>query len=138
MCRVTQAPQTRCFIQGKCPECGNSFTHKAHPRAKGFCSRRCQQKVKQRRRKARKRGVGSKTLTFHTVAERDGFRCGLCGEPVDMSLSVPHLRAPTLDHIVPLARGGSHSLENVHLAHFLCNSIKGDGTHNARSQLALA
>lgn len=31
----------------------------------------------------------------------------------------------TLDHVVPLARGGEHSYRNVKLAHPLCNSRKG-------------
>jgi 5-methylcytosine-specific restriction endonuclease McrA len=34
--------------------------------------------------------------------------------------------APTVDHIIPLARGGSHTWDNVQLAHHLCNSLKGD------------
>lgn len=31
----------------------------------------------------------------------------------------------SVDHIVPLARGGSHSADNVQSAHLLCNLRKG-------------
>jgi 5-methylcytosine-specific restriction endonuclease McrA len=43
-----------------------------------------------------------------------------------MTLVVPHLKVPTIDHIVPLADGGDDVKVNVQLAHFICNSIKGD------------
>ena len=33
---------------------------------------------------------------------------------------------PTIDHVIPLAKGGMHSWDNVRLAHHNCNSIKGD------------
>lgn len=32
---------------------------------------------------------------------------------------------PSVDHIVPLAKGGLHSWDNVQLAHFKCNTLKG-------------
>jgi 5-methylcytosine-specific restriction endonuclease McrA len=38
---------------------------------------------------------------------------------------VPHPLAPTLDHIVPLARGGHHTRDNTQCAHFSCNTRKG-------------
>jgi 5-methylcytosine-specific restriction endonuclease McrA len=41
-----------------------------------------------------------------------------------MSRLVPHPKAPTIDHIVPLAAGGDDIKANVQLAHFLCNSVK--------------
>lgn len=32
----------------------------------------------------------------------------------------------TLDHVIPLARGGEHSYSNVRCAHYWCNAIKTD------------
>jgi 5-methylcytosine-specific restriction endonuclease McrA len=34
--------------------------------------------------------------------------------------------APSLDHILPLARGGAHDHSNLQLAHRICNSRKSD------------
>jgi 5-methylcytosine-specific restriction endonuclease McrA len=42
-----------------------------------------------------------------------------------MALVVPDLGAPTIDHIVPMAKGGDDTKINVQLAHFSCNSRKG-------------
>lgn len=44
-----------------------------------------------------------------------------------MTKAVPHPKAPTIDHIVPLADGGDDVRSNVQLAHFICNSMKGTG-----------
>jgi 5-methylcytosine-specific restriction endonuclease McrA len=33
--------------------------------------------------------------------------------------------SPTIDHILPLARGGTHEPSNVQAAHFGCNAAKG-------------
>jgi 5-methylcytosine-specific restriction endonuclease McrA len=34
--------------------------------------------------------------------------------------------APTVDHIIPLSKAGTHTWNNVQLAHLLCNSFKND------------
>lgn len=61
------------------------------------------------------------------VFERDGWVCGLCSEPVDRGVSYPDPLSASLDHVVPLSRGGAHSFENVQLAHLVCNVRKGAG-----------
>ena len=33
---------------------------------------------------------------------------------------------PSRDHVVPLAKGGTHTWDNVKLAHFRCNTLKRD------------
>lgn len=60
------------------------------------------------------------------VFERDGWVCQLCGDPVDRDAAVPHPRAVTIDHVVPLARGGKHEMSNAQTACFLCNCLKSD------------
>lgn len=53
--------------------------------------------------------------------------CGICGKPVDKSLKYPHPMSPTADHIIPIDRGGHPSdLDNLQLAHFICNRYKSD------------
>ena len=53
--------------------------------------------------------------------------CGICGKPVDFSFKNPHPLAPTVDHIIPVARGGHPSdMDNLQLAHRCCNREKSD------------
>ena len=33
---------------------------------------------------------------------------------------------PTIDHIIPMSKGGGHVWDNVQVAHAICNSIKRD------------
>lgn len=55
--------------------------------------------------------------------------CHLCGRPIDLTISNYRLpEAWSLDHIVPVAMGGSNQVENLAPAHRGCNSAKGDGT----------
>lgn len=57
------------------------------------------------------------------VAERDGWICHICGEPVPDE-QFPSPKSPSMDHVIPLSRGGEHSYANVRLAHFGCNAGK--------------
>lgn len=45
-------------------------------------------------------------------------RCALCGEPVNLA-------DVSVDHIVPLSRGGEHSHANTQATHLVCNVRKG-------------
>lgn len=54
------------------------------------------------------------------IYERDGGKCHICGKRVatkDMSL----------DHLVPVSKGGAHMATNLRLAHRVCNVRRGPG-----------
>lgn len=53
--------------------------------------------------------------------------CGICGKPVDKSFKFPHPLSPSVDHIIPVDKGGHPSdIENLQLAHLCCNRFKSD------------
>lgn len=53
--------------------------------------------------------------------------CWLCGDPIDMELPSDHDRAFSLDHIVPVSRGGDEARGEARPAHRQCNSSRSDG-----------
>lgn len=62
--------------------------------------------------------------TRESIFARDGWTCGLCGEPIDRDLRAPDPGSPSIDHVIPLSRGGDDTPANVQAAHFGCNSGK--------------
>lgn len=71
------------------------------------------------RRRALLRDAFVEDVDIAAIYERDGWVCGICGEPV-------HEGDDSLDHIIPLAKGGTHEPANVQLAHRSCNYSKKD------------
>ena len=83
-------------------------------------------RVARARRRALTRGVGADQIDPIAVFERDGWRCHLCGKKTDPKLrGLPKPLAPELDHVVPLAAGGSHTWGNVKCSCRKCNGSKG-------------
>lgn len=58
-------------------------------------------------------------FTLDEIYERDGHVCHLCRKEVDR-------RDATMDHVIPVTRGGPHTRANVKLAHRGCNTRKGN------------
>ena len=50
--------------------------------------------------------------------------CAICGQPIDYDLKWPDPKSFVVDHIIPIARGGSHDYSNTQAAHADCNSKK--------------
>ena len=86
-------------------------------------------------KRARTRGGRVEAVKAFIVFERDGWRCRLCGVPTPKRLrGLRVANAPELDHVVPLARGGTHTWDNVQCACMHCNRSKNATT---RGQLGL-
>lgn len=114
---------------GECLRCGRTFAGRAGCMG-SFCSDRCSKRARKRHRRHLERSQrpsNEPLFTLRQVAERDGWRCHLCGKQVPDREYAALPLDPTIDHLVPLAHGGAHSLENVALAHNRCNWQRSDG-----------
>lgn len=77
-------------------------------------------------RRARKANATIENFTRDEILNRDKWICGICTEDIDKSLTWPHPEYASIDHIIPLAKGGEHSRKNVQAAHYRCNCRKKD------------
>ena len=111
--------------QRECPHCGSTF-ESSNPRQR-HCSTKCGDRAAHSRRRAVRIGAYVEDVWRAKVYARDGYVCQLCRKPMKMSAEVPHPKAPTLDHVIPLVHGGTHEYANVQAAHFICNSRKSAG-----------
>lgn len=74
-------------------------------------------------------------INLKKLINRDGIVCRICGKECnvnDKTYGSVGPTYPTIDHIVPLSKGGGHTWANVQVAHFICNSKKGDRTEDVR------
>ena len=115
-----------------CENCGKLFigTNK-------YCSKRCAErkcegrKEKARLQRAKANGNIDKDITLDKLIHIDNNICGICGKECnsddykkDNGTFIVGSLYPSIDHIIPLSRGGTHTWNNVQLAHMICNSIK--------------
>jgi 5-methylcytosine-specific restriction endonuclease McrA len=110
----------------RCPEC-----HKSFRGTKGtkFCSKKCCRLFHHRLNQIRDKINGSpierveRLEVFNTYS----WTCAICGVATPKELlgtCEPH--APTVDHIIPLSKGGTHTYDNCQLLCFACNCSKND------------
>jgi hypothetical protein len=117
-----------CVVRtGACRRCGAAYCVPAST-AEGFCSSRCNKAQRHKREKARRRSHrrAGEDFTLREIAERDGWRCHLCGDRVPDRQYEARDKDPTIDHLVPISHGGPHTRDNVALAHNRCNWERSD------------
>ena len=124
------------WVAGHCQECGDSYVDDwLATSSSRYCSAPCRTRAGKRRRRLLTRGAArvDRGISWRSIAKRHGMDCYLCGSRCD-----PHdvyVRNgnriygdlyPSEEHLVPLSKGGTHTWDNVALAHRRCNSRKGN------------
>lgn len=93
--------------------------NKAYWKANSEQNRKYRQK-----RRALKQKAPYEVINEKTVFMRDGWICQICKNRVNKRFKWPNPMCASLDHIVPLTQGGSHTYKNVQLTHLTCNLTK--------------
>lgn len=115
-----------------CAVCGKPTKNKY------TCSTKCSTKRNNTRKEQRRRikianALVDEDITLEGLYRRDKGICALCGEVCEWDdyewrggFKITGNNYPSLDHIIPIAKGGDHSWNNIQLAHRICNSLKAD------------
>ena len=77
------------------------------------------------KRRALKAGASVGPVNYAVIKERDGMICHICGQKVSEGSSVElggRGNVLSFDHLMPLSQGGSHTEQNLAVAHQRCNS----------------
>ena len=113
-----------------CAECGNTFFDESKSNQKRYCSSACFNRAHNRQKDAKRRGYKANgTLT--KLYRRDGGRCYICGCSCDFEdyqiidgAFVVGKTYPTVEHVIPICRGGDDGQDNIRLACHHCNTVK--------------
>jgi len=134
-----------------CQECGISYRA---PRLSIGCSKYCSAICRERAYLKTRKGAairsrerfkyrtGKKNNTIdlivpYVVYERDNWKCHLCGKRIGKKHKNPHPLSASIDHIIPISKGGEHSYKNVKASHLKCNASKCNRTIDKGEQLLL-
>jgi len=97
-----------------------------------LAQKRKDNKKKEIKRRHKLKG-GDWSINLEELFERDHGLCYLCNKECDWSdyeiregAFIAGNNYPSIDHVIPLAKGGKHEWSNVRLACRLCNSKKRD------------
>lgn len=113
-----------------CKECGIIFKPQYGSKHRKYCSNKCSNRAMSREEKSKRRQQMKRAFVervyFKKIYQRDKGICQICGEPVEYNRCNKDKMAATIDHVIPLSKGGKHCYDNCQLAHRLCNSLKSD------------
>lgn len=111
-----------------CCLCGVTLTNHGQSKYCDVCKDKAAREHRNSTRSHRKRArkYGGKYIPFRRsyVFKRDGYVCQICNRKCRTDVSYLHERYPTLDHIVPMSKGGDHTPENTQCACRGCNTKK--------------
>lgn len=113
----------------KCKECSSFFV--TTDNRKRYCSKECKNKFKNRTNELSRRimiknnGSIDRDISIERLLKRDGHYCYICNEKMDSELNTNDDYYPSIEHVKALANGGTHTWNNVKLAHRKCNWEKG-------------
>lgn len=113
--------------QGLCRNCTKRRSTEDMPRTDGQMCLECRVKAVVRARV----GTGLVKSHFRELLQMlydQNFRCFYTGDPI-MPGEYDELRSASIDHIVPMARGGSNDLSNLCWVSWMVNRMKTNMTH---------
>lgn len=109
-----------------CKECGAVFI--AETKITVYCSERCKKRTDNRRREHRldRCTVRDNSITLQKLYAKFNGVCQCCGKQLTFDVDTNDNYYPTIDHVIPISKGGNHIWQNVQLLCRRCNTLKCD------------
>jgi hypothetical protein len=128
-----------------CQECGVTFVGSCA--GKKYCGKECRSRAGnrmkdiKRRARLKENGKIEWDISIEKLIKRDKNICHICGGKCntndkyvdDKGTVICGDDYPSIDHVKPVASGGTHTWGNVKLAHRGCNTVKGARKYYERS-----
>lgn len=124
-----------------CKNCGKEFCQMVTKyNSESYCSEKCQKRWYNRKnRDKRDKTLMSRQhdsdICIEKLFERDHGICYLCGNACDWNdgawrdgAFIAGENYPSIDHVFPISKGGTHTWDNIKLACRRCNTQKSDQT----------
>ena len=122
-----------------CKCCGKQFMQE-YKKSKVYCSDECVRTYGKaehrhaRRKRIKENGRVDQGININRLARQENNLCHICHTVCDDSdykitdegYFLAGDQYPSIDHVIPLSKGGTHTHDNVRLAHFKCNRDKSD------------
>lgn len=86
-----------------------------------------------RKKHAKKLGIKHVDWSEKELFERYGTNCYICNDAIDFTAPKKgpgYEKSSWPDHVIPVSRGGSNTIENVRPCHAKCNKSKKDKTYD--------
>jgi len=109
----------------ECLCCGDVFGRE-RPSGVAYCSERCSKRASKAARRRRIKTGDCDSVGTAYVAKLFNYVCCECGILCDKTSSKNADSEATIDHIIPVSKGGLHVLENMQLLCRRCNYLKGN------------
>jgi hypothetical protein len=116
---------TRTTLCGWCGEertfkIGESVVNAYHPN----CSKEAERARYRIKTVKRQKHKNPNRISHEQVVKEHGSTCHICNKEIDLSLPRTSKLGLTLDHVMPLSKGGTDTMDNLRPAHWLCNIRK--------------
>ena len=122
-----------------CKHCGTEFCKNVTGyNSETYCSQRCQTRwLNRTRSEKRYKQLMSRRhdtdISLERLYKRDNGICYICGKLCEWDdgeerngTFIAGDNYPSVDHVIPVTKGGTHTWDNIKLAHRICNTMKSD------------
>lgn len=133
-CRRVYQDRIKPSLTYRCEACNQAF-QALKMKSRIYCSTKCRNSASTKKkalvrntswrlRQERLKAAKVEKISPCKVFSRDNWTCWICSQPIDRTQRHPEPLAATIDHVIPISKGGDHTYSNVRCAHSRCNSVK--------------